>query len=126
MDAGKVRALGISNETFWGLMRYVSTNENKGLPRVHSNQNAYNLLNRTWEYGPAEVALQEDIGLLSYSPLAQGYLSGKYLDGGLPDGSRKARWRDRLGRYSTPPTDAAICEYCNVARDFGIDPRLWS
>lgn len=123
IDAGKVRALGVSNETSWGLMRYMAANEHKGLPRVHANQNAYNLLNRTWEYGLAEVSLQEDVGLLAYSPLAQGYLSGKYLDGGLPDGSRKALWGDRLGRYSTPSTDAAIREYVRVANEFGIDPN---
>lgn len=122
VDAGKIRAIGVSNESPWGIMRYLAAAESKGLPRIHGNQNAYNLLNRTWEYGLAEVALQEDVGLLSYSPLAQGYLSGKYLNGGLPEGSRKARWGDRLGRYSTPSTDDAIAAYCAVAAKFGVDP----
>ncbi len=122
VEAGKVRALGVSNESPWGIMRYLAASEHKGLPRIHGNQNAYNLLNRTWEYGLAEIAMQEDVGLLSYSPLAQGYLSGKYLNGGLPEGSRKARWGDRLGRYSTPSTDDAIACYCEIAKDIGVDP----
>ncbi len=122
VEAGKVRALGVSNESPWGIMRYLAASEQKGLPRIHGNQNAYNLLNRTWEYGLAEIAMQEDVGLLSYSPLAQGYLSGKYLNGGLPEGSRKARWGDHLGRYSTPSTDDAIAAYCSVAKEFGVDP----
>ena len=123
VEAGKIRAIGVSNESPWGIMRYLGASAQKGLPRIHGNQNAYNLLNRTWEYGLAEIALQEDVGLLSYSPLAQGYLSGKYLNGGLPEGSRKARWGDRLGRYSTPSTDDAIAAYCTVAKDFGVDPN---
>ncbi|MEM1198576.1 MAG: aldo/keto reductase [Pseudomonadota bacterium] len=122
VDAGKIRAIGVSNESPWGIMRYLAASDQLGLPRIHGNQNAYNLLNRTWEYGLAEIALQEDVGLLSYSPLAQGYLSGKYLNGGLPEGSRKARWGDRLGRYSTPSTDDAIAAYCAVAAKFGVDP----
>ncbi len=123
VDAGKIRTIGVSNETPWGVMRYLAAHETKGLPRIHGNQNAYNLLNRTWEYGLAEIAMQEDVGLLSYSPLAQGYLSGKYLNGGLPEGSRKARWGDRLGRYSTPSTDDAIAAYCAIAKEFGVDPN---
>ncbi|MEM8688729.1 MAG: aldo/keto reductase [Pseudomonadota bacterium] len=122
VEAGKIRAIGVSNESPWGIMRYLAASDQLGLPRIHGNQNAYNLLNRTWEYGLAEIALQEDVGLLSYSPLAQGYLSGKYLNGGLPEGSRKARWGDRLGRYSTPSTDDAIAAYCAVAAEFGVDP----
>lgn len=119
--AGKVRAVGVSNETPWGTMRHICASEAKGLPRIASIQNAYNLLNRTFEIGLSEIAYREDVGLLAYSPLAQGYLTGKYEGGALPAGSRKALW-NRLQRYETPNAPAAIRSYLDLARDFGLDP----
>jgi len=121
VNAGKVRAVGISNETPWGTMRYLCASEARGLPRIASIQNAYNLLNRTFEIGLSEIAIREDVGLLAYSPLAQGYLTGKYQNGALPAGSRKALW-NRLQRYETPRADPAIRAYLNLAREFGLDP----
>src|SRR5690606_701214 len=81
IKAGRIRAVGLSNESAWGTMRWMSEAERLGLPRMASVQNAYSLVNRSFEVGLAEVALREDCGLLAYSPLAMGALSGKYLDG---------------------------------------------
>ncbi len=118
---GKVRAIGLSNETPWGTMRYLAAAEKAGCARVASIQNAYNLLNRTFETGLSEIAYREQVGLLAYSPLAQGYLSGKYENGALPAGSRKALF-NRLQRYETPPAGAAITAYLELARANGLDP----
>ena len=119
--AGKVRHLGLSNESPWGTMSYLRAAEMRGLSRVVSIQNAYNLVNRTFESGLAEVALREDVGLLAYSALGQGYLTGKYRDGALPAGSRKALF-NRLQRYEKPGGEAAINAYVDLARDAGLDP----
>ncbi len=121
VKAGKVRYIGLSNETPWGVSRYLHLAETRGQPRVQSIQNAYSLTNRTFELGLAEIALREDVPLLAYSALAQGYLSGKYRDGALPEGSRK-RLYDRLQRYQTPGADAAFNAYFDLARDLGIEP----
>lgn len=121
VDSGKVRAVGVSNETPWGTMRYLMASECQGLPRIASIQNAYNLLNRTFEIGLSEISHREDVGLLAYSPLAQGYLTGKYEGGALPKGSRKQLY-NRLQRYETPRAPAAITAYVNLAREHGLDP----
>ncbi len=121
VESGKVRAVGVSNETPWGTMRYLMASESEGLPRIASIQNAYNLLNRTFEIGLSEITYREDVGLLAYSPLAQGYLTGKYEGGALPPRSRKALW-NRLGRYETPNAPAAIGAYLDVAREHDLDP----
>ena len=119
--AGKIRAFGVSNETAYGVMRHVKEAETRDLPRVASIQNAYSLLNRTFEIGLAEVAMQEDVGLLAYSALAQGELSGKYLEGETPKGSRRD-WFGKADRYQTPGKEKALRGYMQVARDFGLDP----
>jgi aryl-alcohol dehydrogenase-like predicted oxidoreductase len=119
--SGKVRHIGLSNESAWGTMRYLHHASVKELPRVQSIQNAYSLVNRTFEVNLAELALREDVGLLAYSPLAQGYLTGKYLDGALPAGSRKALF-DRLQRYEKPGAAQAYAAYVALAREFGLDP----
>lgn len=119
--AGKIRHVGLSNETPYGVMRFLSAAETNGLPRMASIQNAYSLVNRTFETGLAEIALEEHVGLLAYSPLAQGALTGKYLGGNSPAGSRGALF-GRLGRYQTPMADAAFAGYVSIAKDFGIDP----
>lgn len=125
VDEGKIRHVGLSNESPYGTMKWLSGAE-KGLgPRVVSIQNAYNLLNRTFETGLAEVTLREDVGLLAYSPLAQGYLSGKYQGGALPKGSRKQLF-NRLQRYEKPGADEAIDAYLKAAREFGLDPTTFA
>jgi aryl-alcohol dehydrogenase-like predicted oxidoreductase len=121
VDKGHIRHVGLSNETAFGIMRFLAESDAHGLPRVQSVQNAYNLLNRTWEEGLTEITAHEDVGLLAYSPLAQGYLTGKYQGGALPAGSRKALF-ERLGRYETPNAAAAITAYLHLAAGLGIDP----
>lgn len=121
VEAGRVRHIGLSNETPWGVMQFLAAAERHGLSRVVSIQNCYSLVNRTFEYGLAEIAMQEQVGLLAYSPIAQGALSGKYLDGTKPSGSRGEMF-GRLGRYETPSADAAIRGYVDIARRFDLDP----
>ena len=119
--AGKVRHVGVSNETPWGLMRLLALSEQHGLPRMVSIQNPYSLLNRSFEVGLAEVALRERCGLLAYSPLAFGVLSGKYLDGRRPEGARLTRF-ERFNRYSNPEAERATADYVALARRHGLDP----
>ncbi|MFN8828971.1 MAG: aldo/keto reductase [Labrys sp. (in: a-proteobacteria)] len=121
VKAGKIRWYGLSNESAWGTMRFVAESDRLNLPRPQSIQNAYSLLNRTFETGLGEVAMREQIGLLAYSPLAQGYLSGKYQNGALPAGSRKALY-NRLQRYEKPGSAQAIDKYVALARESGLDP----
>ncbi|MEM7619190.1 MAG: NADP(H)-dependent aldo-keto reductase [Pseudomonadota bacterium] len=121
VQSGKVRHIGISNETPWGTMTFLSASEQKNLSRVASIQNAYNLLNRSFEIGLSEIAHREQVGLLAYSPLAQGYLTGKYQDGALPEKSRKALFQ-RLGRYETQNANSAITAYLNIAKEHNLDP----
>jgi aryl-alcohol dehydrogenase-like predicted oxidoreductase len=121
VKAGKVRHVGLSNESAWGVMRFLFEAERHGLPRVVSTQNAYNLLNRTFETALAEIQLREQVGLLAYSPLAQGYLTGKYLGGARPAGARETLF-DRGQRYRKPGAEAAIADYVAVARRHGLDP----
>ncbi|NCA71651.1 MAG: NADP(H)-dependent aldo-keto reductase [Sphingobacteriia bacterium] len=121
ITAGKVRAVGVSNETPWGLMRFLNLAEQTGLPRMASIQNPYSLLNRTFEIGLAEVASREECGLLAYSPLGFGVLSGKYLDGRQPPGARLTRF-ERFDRYSNPRAEWATRQYVDLARRHGLDP----
>ncbi|ANB01694.1 NADP(H)-dependent aldo-keto reductase [Ectothiorhodospira sp. BSL-9] len=122
--AGKVRTIGISNETPWGLMEYLRLAEQADLPRVVSIQNPYNLLNRSFEVGLAEMAIREDVGLLAYSPMAFGALSGKYLDDAPPDG--RITLYSRFVRYSGETGVAATREYVNIARRHGLSPAQMS
>lgn len=121
VKAGKIRHIGLSNESAWGTMTWLATAERLGLPRVVSIQNAYSLVNRTYEVGLAEIGLREDVGLLAYSALAQGYLTGKYRDGALPAGARKTLF-DRLNRYEKPGAEEAINAYLDLAAELGIAP----
>lgn len=121
VKTGKVRHVGLSNESPWGTMTFLAAAEARGLPRMQSIQNAYNLLNRTFEVGLAEIAMQEQVGLLAYSPLGQGYLTGKYLDGAQPPGARSTLF-NRGQRYQTPGAEDAIRKYVALARELGIDP----
>ena len=121
VKSGKIRYIGLSNETPWGTMKFLHHSEISSTPRVQSIQNAYNLLNRTFEIGGSEVAHREDVGLLAYSPIAQGYLSGKYQNGALPKGSRKELF-NRLQRYEGPYAEEAIQAYLDIASKYEIDP----
>ena len=118
---GKIRHVGLSNETPWGTMEFIFHSKNKNLPKVESIQNAYNLLNRIFEFGGSEIAFREKVGLLAYSPLAQGYLTGKYQNGNLPKGSRKELF-NRLQRYEGVGSEEAIDAYLNIAIKYNIDP----
>ena len=121
VKAGKIRHYGISNESAWGTMRYAHAADAKGLPRVQSIQNAYSLINRTFETALGEVALREKVGLLAYSPLAQGYLTGKYLNGAKPAGARSTLF-NRGQRYEKPGSEEAIKAYVALAKEAGLDP----
>ncbi|MFP5383279.1 MAG: NADP(H)-dependent aldo-keto reductase [Gammaproteobacteria bacterium] len=121
VKTGKVRHIGISNETPWGTMRYLHAAETRALPRIASIQNPYNLLNRTFEIGLAEIAHREQVGLLAYSPLAFGVLSGKYLGGARPEGARISLFR-RFSRYTNPQAEIATAKYVALAREHGLDP----
>jgi len=118
---GKVRHIGLSNETPWGTMKCLQLAEQLGLPRIVSVQNPYSLLNRTAEIGLAEVLLREEVGLLAYSPLGFGVLSGKYASGARPDGSRLALFPE-YRRYLTEQGLAATECYLHLAAEHGIDP----
>jgi len=118
---GKIRGIGVSNETPWGVMRFLQLAEQEGLPRIQTIQNPYSLLNRTYEIGLAEVSHREDVGLLAYSPLAMGLLSGKYRNGAVPEGSRMALF-SRFTRYEGEPVIAATERYCALAEEHGLTP----
>ncbi|WGL18035.1 NADP(H)-dependent aldo-keto reductase [Microbulbifer bruguierae] len=119
--AGKVRHIGLSNETPWGLHRYLRLAAHGSKPRVASIQNPYSLLNRTFEVGLAEMAIREQCGLLAYSPLAFGTLSGKYLNGARPEGARLTLF-ERFQRYTGARAEAATARYVGLAGEFGLDP----
>lgn len=121
VKAGKVRYVGLSNETPWGTMRMLTLAETHGLPRMVSIQNPYSLLNRSFEVGLAEVAMREQCGLLAYSPLAFGMLSGKYANGARPAGARLTLF-ERFDRYSNEQAETATAEYCAIAQRHGLDP----
>lgn len=120
VSAGKIRHIGLSNETPWAVMKYLETAERMGLPRIVSVQNPYSLLNRTFEIGLAEIAHREDVGLLAYSPLGFGVLSGKYLEDS-PEGARLTKWPD-YDRYSNEQAVQATRAYVALAREHGLDP----
>ncbi|NKI73161.1 NADP(H)-dependent aldo-keto reductase [Dickeya sp. CFBP 2040] len=119
--AGKIRYIGVSNETPWGVMRYLQLAEKHDLPRMVSIQNPYSLLNRSFEIGLAEISQHEGVELLAYSPLAFGTLTGKYLNGAKPAGARNTLF-SRFVRYSAPHTQQAIAEYVALAQKHGLDP----
>jgi aryl-alcohol dehydrogenase-like predicted oxidoreductase len=117
--AGKIRAIGLSNETPWGMMKFIEAAQYHGLPRVVSIQNPYSLLNRVFEIGHAEVAHRESVGLLAYSPLAFGVLSGKYLNGNKPAGSRMTLF-SHFDRYSNAQAMEATASYQHIADEYRI------
>lgn len=121
VKAGKIRYIGLSNETAWGTMTFLSEAVRLRAPRVQSIQNAYSLINRTFEIGLAEIARREKVGLLAYSPLAQGFLTGKYQNGALPAGARKTLF-NRQQRYESAQSSAAVDRYLAIAKQFDLDP----
>lgn len=121
IDAGKIRYVGLSNESAWGTMSFLQLAAEHNLPRMVSVQNPYSLLNRSYEVGLAEVSQREQVGLLAYSPLAFGVLSGKYLNNDAPAGARLTLF-EQFQRYSREPGVAATREYVNIAKRHGLDP----
>jgi len=118
---GKIRHVGVCNETPWGVMKALAAGERLGLPRIEAIQNPYSLLNRTFEVGLAEIAHREQVGLLAYSPLGFGVLSGKYVGGARPAGARLTMFV-RFKRYLTPEGEAATLAYVQLARRHGMEP----
>lgn len=122
VQSGKVRYIGVSNETPWGLSEYLRLAKERGLPRIVTIQNQYSLLNRTFEIGLSEFCLRENVGLLAYSPLGGGVLSGKYLGGARPENARHILFERNRGRYNSPWHQEAIEAYVNIAKKHGLDP----
>ena len=120
-DKGKIRYVGLSNETPWGTLKYLQLSKDNNLPRMMSIQNPYNLLNRSYEVGLAEISIREKIGCLAYSPLASGYLSGKYRNKAFPKGSRMERDFDFWTRYRKPNIDEAVEEYFKISKEHNLD-----
>ena len=118
---GKIRCVGLSNETPWGVMNYLQLAKDKGLPRMMTIQNPYSLLNRSYEVGLAEVSIRENIGCLAYSPLASGYLSGKYRNKKFPKGSRMERDFDFWTRYRKPNMENAVEDYYKISQKYDLD-----
>jgi aryl-alcohol dehydrogenase-like predicted oxidoreductase len=118
--AGKVRHVGLSNETPWGMHRFLQLADTAGRERIVSIQNPYSLLNRTFDIGLAEMAIREGVGLLAYSPLAFGVLSGKFLNGARPPESRMVRW-SRFARYTNEYADRATIAYADIAARHGLN-----
>jgi aryl-alcohol dehydrogenase-like predicted oxidoreductase len=119
VDEGLVKNIGISNETPWGVMEYLRIANERGWSKIVSIQNVYNLLSRQFEVGLAEMALREDVGLLAYSPLAFGVLSGKYIGGTKPKGSRLALF-ERFSRYDSPQSESATEAYSDIAKKHNL------
>ena len=118
---GKIRHIGLSNETAWGLSKFLEISKIKNLPRMVSIQNPYNLLNRTHEVGLAEISVREKSGLLAYSPLASGYLSGKYRNGQMPKNSRMDLFFEFWPRYRTPNAEKVIDEYFKISKKYNLN-----
>lgn len=116
---GKIRSVGLSNETPWGTMQYLQTSKERNLPRMSTIQNSYSLIHRAYEYGMSEVSLRENIGLLVYSPLGFGVLSGKYLNGQMPADSR-VKLFPNYNRYSSPQSEKAVIAYQKIAQKYGM------
>jgi len=118
---GKIRKIGLSNETPWGVSKCLELSKEKELPRMMSVQNPYSLLNRTYEVGLAEISIRDQIGLLAYSPLASGYLTGKYRNNQLPKNSRIERDGDFWTRYNKPNTTKAVDAYYEISKKYNLN-----
>ena len=120
VDQGKIRYIGLSNETPWGFSKFLEISSKLNLPRVVSVQNPYNLLNRAYDIGMSEISCRENVGLLAYSPLAIGYLSGKYRNNQMPKNSRVGLYKDFWVRYREENAKRAVEEYYNLAKENGL------
>jgi aryl-alcohol dehydrogenase-like predicted oxidoreductase len=126
IKAGKVRHVGLSNETPWGMMKFLEVAKQKSLPRMMSVQNVYSLVNRVFDIGHSEVSINENCGLLAYSPLAGGRLSGKYIGGTNPKNARYTLWPQRFSRHHTERGEKAIDKYVGLANKYGIAPSTFA
>ena len=124
IKAGKIRYLGLSNETPWGVLKFLNVSRDKKLPRVMSIQNGYSLVNRLFDIANSEVSIRENCGLLAYSPLAGGRLSGKYSNNMFPKNSRYTLWPKRFSRHHTKRGEIAIDRYLEVAKKYRISPSV--
>ena len=120
IKAGKIRHVGLSNETPWGTMKYLQTADDNNLPRPVTVQNSYSMIHRGYEVGMSEVSLRENIGLLAYSPLAQGVLSGKYLNGNQPEGARGTLFPRFIARYRGEGSEKAVQRYLEIAQKHSL------
>ena len=125
VKAGKIRYVGLSNETPWGVMKFLQKANEKNLPRVMSIQNVYNLVNRVFDIANSEVSIREKCGLLAYSPLAGGRLSGKYIDNN-PKNARYTLWPRNFDRHHTERGEIAISKYVNLSKKYNIAPSTFS
>ena len=123
---GKIRHVGLSNETPWGVMKFIEISKQKQLPRMMSIQNVYSLVNRVFDIANSEVSIRENCGLLAYSPLAGGRLSGKYLDNQNPKNARYTIWPKRFSRHHTKRGELAIKSYVNLAKKYNISPSIFA
>ena len=123
---GKIRYVGLSNETPWGVMEFLRTAREKNLPRMMSIQNVYSLVNRVFDVANSEVSIREKCGLLAYSPLAGGRLSGKYVNNKKPANARYTLWPRRFSRHNTERGEIAIEKYVNLAMKYNIAPATFA
>ena len=126
VKSGKVRHVGLSNETPWGVMKFLQIAKEKKLPRMMSIQNVYSLVNRVFDISNSEVAIREQCGLLAYSPLAGGRLSGKYLNNKKPDNARYTLWPRRFSRHHTVRGEIAIQKYVSLSKKYNIAPSTFA
>ena len=126
IKAGKIRYIGLSNETPWGVMKFLETSKDKNLPRVMSIQNVYSLVNRVFDIHNSEVSIREKCGLLAYSPLAGGRLSGKYIGNKNPKNARYTLWPSRFSRHHTKRGEIAIKAYVDLAKKYKLAPSTFA
>ena len=123
---GKIRCIGLSNETPWGTMQFLEIAKNTNLPRMMSIQNVYSLVNRVFDIANSEVSINEQCGLLAYSPLAGGRLSGKYMNNQHPENARYTLWPSRFSRHHTKKGEIAIEKYVKLAKKCNIAPSTFA
>ncbi len=126
VKSGKIRYVGLSNETPWGILNFLKIAEQKKLPRMMSVQNCYSLVNRVFDINNSEVSIREQCGLLAYSPLAGGRLSGKYINGKRPKNCRYTLWPGRFSRHLTKRGELAVAKYVNLAKKYNIPPSTFA
>ena len=125
IKSGKIRYVGLSNETPWGVMKFLHVAKEKNLPRMMSIQNVYSLVNRVFDIANSEVSIRENCGLLAYSPLAGGRLSGKYINQ-QPKNARYTLWPSRFDRHHTVRGEMAIAKYVDLAKKYNIAPSTFA